>query len=385
MSLEIINETDQDMSQLQDAIQDFFPYAQKRLKFNKPVSVKLISDKENSSSILGKTAYYDPNKMMIAIYVDNRHPKDMLRSFSHELVHHTQNCRGEFDNLGSHEADYIQKDPHLRKLEGEAYLLGNGYLIRDWETNQIKQENKLMKKNNMETKLLEGVIRLLEEAGISIEEGKLPPQFKAYVKGKKSDSDSEENDDKDGDKKKEKKSSKKDGRPFGDKDGDGKPNVLDKDADDADVQEESLDEMFGSGRSGPTHPATYAAQRAASGKTGPGHEAGARHKRGKDRPDHEATHAARKRGPYRPNEELEEDIDESNCGGKRDDGIEEEKHKKDKKKKCPKCKEMVCEPHCAKRDLDEEITEENVEEVNESFRQKKDNLLFEKLKNRWCK
>ena len=52
MKLEIINETDEDLSELQEAIQQFFPYAQKRLKFDKPVDVKFVSDKENASSML---------------------------------------------------------------------------------------------------------------------------------------------------------------------------------------------------------------------------------------------------------------------------------------------------------------------------------------------
>ena len=67
------------------------------------------------------------------LYIDGRHPKDIIRSLSHELVHHAQNCRGEFDeseNIG--ETGYAQKDPHLRKMEGEAYLLGN-FILRDHE------------------------------------------------------------------------------------------------------------------------------------------------------------------------------------------------------------------------------------------------------------
>ena len=117
----------------------FLPYAQRRLGFNKPVGVNFISDPENAKNPLGKTAYYDPNKMEITIFVDKRHVKDILRSLSHELVHHSQNCRGDFDSGVSTEPGYAQKDPHMRKMEAEAYLLGNGFLFRDWE-DQLKQK-----------------------------------------------------------------------------------------------------------------------------------------------------------------------------------------------------------------------------------------------------
>ena len=123
----------------------FMPYAHKKLGFNKPVGVNFISDHENAKNPLGKTAYYDPNSMQITIFVDKRHVKDILRSLSHELIHHTQNCRGEFDKHHETGDNYAQKDPHMRKMEAEAYLLGNGLLFRDWE-DSIK-ENLTMKKN----------------------------------------------------------------------------------------------------------------------------------------------------------------------------------------------------------------------------------------------
>ena len=56
--------------------------------------------------------------MEITIYVDGRHPKDIMRSFSHELVHHNQNENGEFANIvGQGGSNYAQTNPHLRKME----------------------------------------------------------------------------------------------------------------------------------------------------------------------------------------------------------------------------------------------------------------------------
>ena len=82
--------------------------------------------------MLGKTAYYDPEQREVHIYTTDRHPKDIMRSISHELVHHNQNCQG---NLGGNHYSgegYAQKDPHMRKMEQEAYLQGN-MCFRDWE------------------------------------------------------------------------------------------------------------------------------------------------------------------------------------------------------------------------------------------------------------
>ena len=73
------------------------PFAQERMGFQDPPRLFVRRDEQNAQNPLGKTAYYDPNQMKITLFVDRRHVKDILRSMSHELVHHTQNCRGEFD------------------------------------------------------------------------------------------------------------------------------------------------------------------------------------------------------------------------------------------------------------------------------------------------
>jgi len=113
-------------------ITKFMPFAQKRLGFAKPPRLFLRSDVGNADDPLGKTAYYDPNEQKIVLYVTGRHPKDVMRSLSHELVHHTQNCRGDFDNVHEMGDGYAQNDAHLREMEREAYETGN-LCFRDWE------------------------------------------------------------------------------------------------------------------------------------------------------------------------------------------------------------------------------------------------------------
>tara|TARA_R100000008_G_scaffold73283_2_gene51694 strand:+ start:5635 stop:6786 length:1152 start_codon:yes stop_codon:yes gene_type:complete len=145
----IINNSS-DFSQINDfesICRHFLPHAQEYLGFDKPVNVELVSDPQNAKDPFGKTAYYDPNEMKITLFVDQRHVKDILRSLSHELVHHSQNCRGEFEHGVETEPGYAQKNPHMRKCEGEAYLHGNGFMWRDFEDNW-KQKNLNLENNS---------------------------------------------------------------------------------------------------------------------------------------------------------------------------------------------------------------------------------------------
>ena len=120
MDIHVSNVSALDMKQMGPLLKSFLPFAQENMGFSKPVSVKFASDAENAEKPLGKTGFYDPDGNSITIFVDKRHPKDIMRSLSHELVHHTQNCDGKFSELGSTGAGYAQKDPHLRGMEREA-------------------------------------------------------------------------------------------------------------------------------------------------------------------------------------------------------------------------------------------------------------------------
>ena len=91
-------------------------------------------DTKNADDFFGKTAYYNPNNKSITLYTLKRHPKDVLRSFAHEMVHHKQNLEGKLNNI---EGYNINEDDYLKELEREAYEYGNGLLFRGWE-NSIK-------------------------------------------------------------------------------------------------------------------------------------------------------------------------------------------------------------------------------------------------------
>jgi hypothetical protein len=82
---------------------------------------------------LGKTGQYDPENFTIVLYTADRHPKDILRSFAHELTHHAQACRGDLDDFVG-EQGYAQEGKGA-ELEEEAYK--GSKLVRDWEDTQI--------------------------------------------------------------------------------------------------------------------------------------------------------------------------------------------------------------------------------------------------------
>ena len=85
-------------------------------------------DSENASNFLGKTAYYDPDSKTIALYTEGRHPKDITRSYAHELIHHIQNLEG---RLGDIRTTNTLEDDALNDLEAEANLKGT-MTFRNW-------------------------------------------------------------------------------------------------------------------------------------------------------------------------------------------------------------------------------------------------------------
>ena len=164
-----INDVSQKCGDVVQHSEKFLPFAQQRMGFNKPVSINFLSDPENAKNPLGKTAYYDPNDMKIVVFVDKRHLKDIMRSLAHELVHHTQNCRGDLEGDNYTGPGYAQKDKHMRKMEGEAYLHGN-LCFRDWE-DSLKRENSEMNETKLRKYVNNLIKEVLDEAD-EVEEGK---------------------------------------------------------------------------------------------------------------------------------------------------------------------------------------------------------------------
>jgi phosphopantetheine adenylyltransferase len=99
----------------------------------------ISNDEENAKDPLGKTAYYNPETKCITLFTLNRHPKDILRSYSHELVHHMQNIE---DRLKPMTTANVYEDAELADIEKEAHELGSMNL-RKWEDSKktnLKEE-----------------------------------------------------------------------------------------------------------------------------------------------------------------------------------------------------------------------------------------------------
>ena len=141
--------------EIENEIHSLVNFTKNMIGFKRPPTIFLNHDKTNSQKILAKTGYYDPETMEIHIYTTGRHPKDILRSIAHELVHHFQNEKGQFNKAGYSGKGYAQKNPHLRKMELQA---NDPMLFRDWEDSlkqkypTIYNEWKSIKENTMETK-----------------------------------------------------------------------------------------------------------------------------------------------------------------------------------------------------------------------------------------
>jgi len=93
-------------------------------------------DSENARDFFGKTAYYSPSTETIVLYTEGRHPKDIVRSFAHEMIHHIQHLENRLGNIGT--TDTTQ-DKHLDRLEQEANLRGT-MTFRNWTDSIVNEE-----------------------------------------------------------------------------------------------------------------------------------------------------------------------------------------------------------------------------------------------------
>ena len=102
-----------------ELLEEFLEFANKQLDIDKPYSVYFVEDKHNAADALGRTAMYNPSTNSVYVYVTNRHPKDILRSIAHELVHHKQHCNGDLEKMSLEDAE----------IDANA----GGYLLRQFE------------------------------------------------------------------------------------------------------------------------------------------------------------------------------------------------------------------------------------------------------------
>ena len=112
------------MVNLKEHIEDIIKFL-RSIEFQiDPIPNVKIDDTENDpDDIFIKTGYYDGNS--IVLFTSNRHIKDILRTFCHEIVHHYQHLRDpeNYQNLNFEGSVYDNKG--LKDMEREAYEKGN--------------------------------------------------------------------------------------------------------------------------------------------------------------------------------------------------------------------------------------------------------------------
>lgn len=155
--------------ELKKNIKELYDYAIQFLEIDRAPKIVFKKNKKNAEDLFGKTGYYDPDSETIALYITDRHAKDILRSFAHELVHHKQKCTGQNDELDlsltATDPAYAMHDDGLRDMEREAFTEGN-LIFRDWcDTKKMERKNTMAESKNVIDVILDRVTkRLIQEA-----------------------------------------------------------------------------------------------------------------------------------------------------------------------------------------------------------------------------
>ena len=150
--------------------------------------IKLKRDIDEASNFFGKTAYYDPNVKEIVLYTEGRHPKDVMRSFTHEMIHHMQNMEERLQGISTSNTN---EDSDLLEIEKEAYLKGN-ITFRNWE-DSVKNPKEQVAEGNYDTltnRISSTIFNSFKEAIVKREDGEfnitIGPQEDADIKHKMS-------------------------------------------------------------------------------------------------------------------------------------------------------------------------------------------------------
>ena len=172
MSCTIKNPANYDLTNLEPHVRGMYDHFASKYGFKKPPTMVFDSDPDNQSKVLGKTAYYDPQSLEIHVFIDGRHPKDVLRSIAHELIHHRQNLESRLDTDGYTGPGYYLENDVLREVEHEAMLEGNATMREYEDTVKYKEKDKMSLKEWKNNELNK---QLLKKFGILSESKKKKP------------------------------------------------------------------------------------------------------------------------------------------------------------------------------------------------------------------
>ena len=144
-----------DVSEVTSQDLDFTPFLSsileymldKKMRITPIPNIEIKMDPDAATDVFGPTAYYDPSNTTVCLYILGRHPKDVLRSFCHEMIHHMQNMEGRLPAFGT---TNTQEDSTLNEIEKEAHALGS-MTFREWE-DTVKNSFDVVKENTLTEK-----------------------------------------------------------------------------------------------------------------------------------------------------------------------------------------------------------------------------------------
>ena len=96
------------MLSFRGALKELYLDAKEKYNIQKAPKLILRQDQDNAKKLFGRTAFYTPSTQTIVLFITNRHPKDILRSYCHEMIHHIQNERGDLIMGDSSSPKYAQ-------------------------------------------------------------------------------------------------------------------------------------------------------------------------------------------------------------------------------------------------------------------------------------
>ena len=114
---------------------NYTPYVKSLIKYMldneytlKPLP-KIVLNNKKQKGLFITTGTYSIEEKKVTLFVNDRHPKDVLRSLAHELIHHKQNIEGKLTKENCSEK--ITESDVTIPFEEEAYLQGN-MAFRKW-------------------------------------------------------------------------------------------------------------------------------------------------------------------------------------------------------------------------------------------------------------
>jgi Zn-dependent peptidase ImmA (M78 family) len=95
-----------------DYIKPFLPFVKEYLQINELPTIRVVDRVPGAD---GKTfGCYKPEERTIYIVAKDRHPKDVLRTLAHEIVHYKQDLQDELDNESGITGSREENDANAR-------------------------------------------------------------------------------------------------------------------------------------------------------------------------------------------------------------------------------------------------------------------------------